>query len=63
MSQHRMAVSAGVSRIGTVGFDSQEEAFSFEYDAKWRARGDSFSISPHILIHGAAPASGTVTLS
>jgi serine/threonine-protein kinase HipA len=60
MSQHRMAVFAGVSRIGTVGFDSQEEAFSFEYDAEWRARGDSFSISPHILIHGAAPASGTV---
>jgi serine/threonine-protein kinase HipA len=55
-----MAVFDGAAKVGTLGYDSHEEAFTFEYDTGWRERADAYSISPHIMMTGAPPASGTV---
>jgi serine/threonine-protein kinase HipA len=60
MSRHELAIFDGAAKVGTLGYDSHEEAFAFEYDALWRERSDAYSISPHIKMTGAPPASGTV---
>jgi serine/threonine-protein kinase HipA len=60
VSRHALAVFDGTAKVGTLGYDSREETFSFDYEASWRARAEAYSISPHIMMTGAAPASGTV---
>jgi serine/threonine-protein kinase HipA len=46
--------------VGTLGYESLEERFSFDYTEVWRNLRSAYSISPHILLAGQPPASGTV---
>lgn len=50
----------GAEPVGTVGYESLEERFSFGYTNTWRRLRSAYSISPHILMTGSPPASGTV---
>ncbi len=60
MSLHSMGVFDGHARVGTVGYDSLDERFSFEYEESWRKAERSYSISPHVSMTGTPAQSGTV---
>lgn len=60
MTAYHLHVFDGAEAIGTVEYESLEERFSFEYADAWRRRRFAYSISPHILLDGPAPTSGTV---
>lgn len=60
MTTYHLHVFDGATAIGTVDYASLEERFSFEYADTWRRERFAYSISPHILLAGPAPTSGTV---
>lgn len=60
MTLHHLHVFDGAEPVGTVGYEPLEERFSFEYTNAWRHRRSAYPISPHILLAGPPPASGTV---
>ncbi|HEU4654624.1 MAG TPA: HipA domain-containing protein [Steroidobacteraceae bacterium] len=60
MSSHGLTVFDGTTRIGNLGYESLEEAFSFVYGPEWIAAAESYSISPHILKHGQPAPSSTI---
>ncbi|MGH7877876.1 MAG: HipA domain-containing protein [Candidatus Binataceae bacterium] len=60
MSKHALSVFDSDARVGTIGYESLEEQFSFQYADEWRSRAGSYSISPHIRLTGPPPPSGTV---
>ncbi len=60
MSQHRLCVFDGDTRVGAIAYDSLEEAFSFEYDARWLRADEAYPLSPHLPLAGALAASSTV---
>lgn len=60
MTLYHLHVLDGRAPVGTLGYESLEERFSFEYTEVWRHLRSAYSISPHILLAGQPPASGTV---
>ena len=60
MTRHSLQVFDAEARVGAVEYESLDEQFAFTYDPTWRARANSYSISPHISMHGESPASNTV---
>lgn len=60
MTLYHLHVFDGAEAVGTVGYESLEEQFSFEYTHAWRQMRKAYSISPHIPLTGTPPASGTV---
>jgi serine/threonine-protein kinase HipA len=60
MTRHDLAVFDNAARVGTLGYESRDETFSFDYDATWKDRRDGYAISPHIPLRGEAPASSTI---
>lgn len=60
MTHHNLAVFDNAARVGTLGYESHDEIFSFEYDATWKEHRDGYAISPHIPLRGEAPGSSTV---
>ena len=60
MTHHVLNVLDGVSRVGRVCYESQDETFSFEYGPHWGDLSRSYSISPHILVAGQPAPSSTV---
>lgn len=60
MALHTLAVFDGNVRVGTLGYESLEDRFSFVYDPEWEAADTSYPISPHFPIRGTPPATATV---
>lgn len=60
MSLHSMGVFDSPARVGTVGYESLDERFSFGYEESWIRAEASYSISPHILMIAPPAQSGTV---
>lgn len=61
MTLYNLHVFDGPEAVGTLGYESLEEQFSFDYADSWRQQRAAYSISPHILLFGSQPsASGTV---
>lgn len=60
MSKHALNVFDGAARVGSLGYESLDEAFSFAYDPYWLELSESYSISPHILMSGQSAPSSTV---
>ncbi len=60
MSVHALNVFDSAAQVGTVGYESLDDRFSFQYADEWRERTASYSISPHIPMLGQAASSGTV---
>ncbi len=60
MSAHGLAVFSDTARVGTIGFDSLDEQFSFLYDAGWRDGKNTWPLSPWFPLAGSAPSSSTV---
>ncbi|KND59858.1 Protein hipA [Candidatus Burkholderia verschuerenii] len=58
--EHILQVATQGALVGRVGFDSNDERFTFHYDDAWRARDDSYPLSPHIPLNGDAPKSASV---
>jgi serine/threonine-protein kinase HipA len=58
--EHLLRVSNNGDTVGHLGFDSREDRYSFQYEQAWRERRTAFSLSPHILHTGEAPAAGAV---
>jgi len=60
MSDVSLGVFDSDARVGTVGYETRDERFSFRYADSWRNRKTSYSISPHILMSAQEPASNTI---
>jgi serine/threonine-protein kinase HipA len=60
VSTHTLNVFDSDIRVGTVGYESLDERFSFQYSEQWRRARDAYSITPHVPLDGAATASATV---
>jgi serine/threonine-protein kinase HipA len=60
MTLHELTVYDGAARVGSLGYESLDETFSFVYDLGWLDRSESYSISPHILKYGQPAPSSTV---
>lgn len=60
MSEHALWVFDARSRVGTVGYDSLEDRFSFGYAPQWRDRSDAYPLSPHLPLAGAPASPSTV---
>lgn len=54
-----LRTSAG-TLIGNIGFDSDDETFSFSYDAQWLAATDSYPVSPAVIDFIAPAKSSTI---
>lgn len=60
MTRYSLNVFDGAHRVGSIGYESLDELFSFEYDPHWGDLTQSYSISPHILPAGQPAPSSTV---
>jgi len=60
MTHHDLNVYDGSVRVGSLGYESLDETFSFIYDPPWVERPESYSISPHILMYGPPAPSSTI---
>lgn len=60
MSLHALWVFDGTRRVGTIAYDSLDDAFSFEYDPAWTQAEGAYPLSPHFPLRGPNPASATV---
>lgn len=60
MTTHRLNVFDGSAQVGTVEYESLNDAFSFRYDDGWLQAEGAYSISPYILMRGPAASSGAV---
>lgn len=60
MTNYSLEVRADGVRVGTLGYDSLDERFWFDYDALWRDASFAYSLSPHIRLDGAPASSSTV---
>lgn len=58
--KHVLRVEHNGQVVGQLGYESLEDRFGFEYDPDWSQSKTAFSLSPHILHTGEAPAAGTV---
>jgi serine/threonine-protein kinase HipA len=57
---HVLKVSTQDGSVGLLGFESQQDIYSFTYDETWRAREAAFPLSPHIPLLDARPKVGAV---
>jgi len=57
---HVLKVSTQDGSVGLLGFESQQDIYSFTYDETWRAREAAFPLSPHIPLLDARPKGGAV---
>ena len=57
---HVLKVSTQDGSVGLLGFESQQDVYSFTYDETWRAREAAFPLSPHIPLLDARPKVGAV---
>ena len=57
---HVLNVSTQDGSVGQLGFESQQDIYSFTYDETWQAREVAFPLSPHIPLSGERPKLGTV---
>jgi serine/threonine-protein kinase HipA len=57
---HVLNVSTQDGPVGQLGFESQQDVYSFKYDEAWQARDAAFPLSPHIPLSGEQPKLGTV---
>jgi serine/threonine-protein kinase HipA len=57
---HVLNVSTQDGPVGQLGFESQQDIYSFTYDENWQAREAAFPLSPHIPLSGERPKLGTV---
>jgi len=57
---HVLKVSTQDGSVGLLGFESQQDIYSFTYDETWRAREAAFPLSPHIPLSDARPKVGAV---
>ena len=46
VNQHSLWVFDAAQRVGTIGYDSLEERFSFAYEPTWFATGNAYPLSP-----------------
>lgn len=60
MTLYHLHVLDGQAPVGTLGYESLEERFSFEYTEAWRHLRSAYPLSHHIPLAGHPPASGTV---
>lgn len=60
MTAHTLYVFDVDRAVGQLRYDAQDEAFEFAYAPEWEDRGDAYSLSPHIPIHGPPASSSTV---
>lgn len=59
-SHHGLWVFDAQRRVGTIGYDSFEERFSFAYEPQWCVDENAYPLSPHVPLSGAEASSGTV---
>ena len=45
---HVLKVSTQDGSVGLLGFESQQDVYSFTYDETWQAREGAFPLSPHV---------------
>ncbi|CAN7494861.1 HipA domain-containing protein [Caballeronia sp. LjRoot34] len=57
---HVLNVSTQDGSVGLLGFESQQDIYSFTYDETWQAREAAFALSPHIPLSREQPKLGTV---
>jgi serine/threonine-protein kinase HipA len=57
---HVLNVSTQDGSVGQLGFESQQDIYSFTYDETWQTRETAFALSPHIPLSGEQPKLGTV---
>jgi serine/threonine-protein kinase HipA len=57
---HVLNVSTQDGWVGQIGFESQQDIYSFTYDEHWQAKEAAFPLSPHIPLSGEPPKLGTV---
>lgn len=61
MGRHALDLWDANVPVGTLVWDSIDDAFSFEYSATWLARSAAYPLSPHFPLQGGAPlASSTI---
>ena len=60
VNQHSLWVFDAAQRVGTIGYDSLEERFSFAYEPTWFATGNAYPLSPHFPLSGVPVESSTV---
>lgn len=58
--EHFLRISTNGDTVGHLGFDAVQDQYSFRYEKAWQDRPNAFSLSPHILHTGEAPAAGAV---
>jgi serine/threonine-protein kinase HipA len=56
---YNLHVFDGPDAVGTLGYESLEEQFSFVYAESWRQQRAAYSISPHLLLFGNQPAASS----
>ncbi len=59
-SLHQLWVFDAGQRVGTIGYDSLEERFSFAYEPSWFATRNAYPLSPHFPLSDGEVASGAV---
>lgn len=59
-SSHSLWVFDARHRVGTVGYDSLEERFSFAYEPQWCADENAYPLSPHVPLNEPEAHTGTV---
>lgn len=57
---HSLNVFDANARVGAIEYESLDDSFAFHYDEGWMEAEGAYSISPHILMRGQPPSSGTV---
>lgn len=60
MTQQALDVVDGTARVGSLGYESLDETFLFDYDPHWLGLAESYSISPHIRMFGQSASSSTI---
>lgn len=59
-NRHSLWLFDASQRVGTIGYDSLEERFSFAYEQTWLAAANPYPVSPHFPLSGTDIASNTV---
>lgn len=58
--EHFLRVATNGQDVGKLGFESLQGHYSFQYEPDWQKQRNAFSLSPHILHSGEAPAAGAI---